>query len=31
MPPVGDTWSPRQIHALIAYVTKNVYTGGKTP
>ncbi len=27
MPPVGDTWTPAQISALIAYVSKHIYTG----
>jgi cytochrome c oxidase subunit 2 len=27
MPPVGDTWTPAQIHALVAYTTKHIYTG----
>jgi cytochrome c oxidase subunit 2 len=30
MPPVGDTWTPAQIHALVQYVKKNIYTGGTT-
>ena len=31
MPPVGDTWTPEQIAALVAYVKKHVYTGATTP
>jgi mono/diheme cytochrome c family protein len=34
MPPVGDTWTPAQIHALVAYVSKHIYKGapaGGTP
>jgi cytochrome c oxidase subunit 2 len=27
MPPVGDTWNAAQIHALVQYVKKNIYTG----
>jgi cytochrome c oxidase subunit 2 len=27
MPPVGDTWTNKQIDALIGYVSKHVYTG----
>jgi cytochrome c oxidase subunit 2 len=30
MPPVGDTWNALQIHALIQYVKKHIYTGGGT-
>jgi len=25
MPPVGDTWTPEEFHALAAYVRKNIY------
>jgi cytochrome c oxidase subunit 2 len=34
MPPVGDTWTPAQISALITYVQKHIYntaTAGGTP
>ncbi len=31
MPPVGDSWTKGQIDALVAYVKKNIYTGGTTP
>jgi cytochrome c oxidase subunit 2 len=30
MPPVGDTWTPAQIAALVAYNMKHIYTGGST-
>ena len=28
MPPVGDTWNAAQIHALVQYTKKHIYTGG---
>jgi cytochrome c oxidase subunit II len=31
MPPVGDTWTAAQIHALVQYTKKHIYTGGSTP
>jgi cytochrome c oxidase subunit 2 len=28
MPPVGDTWNAAQIHALVQYAKRHIYTGG---
>ena len=30
MPPVGDTWNAAQIHALVQYTKKHIYTGAST-
>jgi cytochrome c oxidase subunit 2 len=30
MPPVGDTWTSAQVHALAAYVKKHIYKPGAT-
>jgi cytochrome c oxidase subunit 2 len=31
MPPVGDTWTPAQINALVAFTKQHIYTAGTTP